>query len=65
MRKDRRKHHIISLRVSTEEWNTLQETMRGMQLQRVSDLMREGFKMLLAPTDSLQDAVANRQERTS
>lgn len=56
MKKVGRKRHIISLRVSTEEWDTLQEIMKGLQLKRVSDLMREGFRML-APTDSFQGAI--------
>lgn len=56
MKKVGKKRHIISLRVSTEEWDTLQEIMKGLQLKRVSDLMREGFRML-PPTDSYQGAV--------
>lgn len=64
MKKHSKKRHIISLRVSTEEWDALQETMKGLQLKRVSDLMREGFKQLLAPSGSLQEMAAEGPKRT-
>ncbi|HBA89983.1 MAG TPA: hypothetical protein DCZ75_18905 [Geobacter sp.] len=64
MRKGNTKRHIISLRVSTEEWDALQEMMKGLQLKRVSDLMREGFKELMAPSGSMQSATAEGQKRT-
>jgi hypothetical protein len=42
------KRHIISLRVTTEEWDSLHEIMQGLQFKRVSDLMREAFQLVLA-----------------
>lgn len=59
-----KKTHIISLRVSNEEWHVLQETMKGLKLKRVSDLMREGFKQLLAPCGTFQEAAPEGQKRT-
>lgn len=64
MRRGEKKKHIISLRVSNEEWHILQEAMKGLQLKRVSDLMREGFKQLLAPCGTLQGAAPEGQKRT-
>jgi len=58
------KRHIISLRVSTEEWDTLQEIMKGLQFKRVSDLMREAFRQVLAPPDSFETVAAEGQKRT-
>ena len=58
------KRHIISLRVSTEEWDTLQEIMKGLQFKRVSDLMREAFRQVLVPPDSLDAAATEGQKRT-
>ena len=56
-RNERRiKQHIISLRVSTEEWDSLHEVMECLQFKRVSDLMREAFKLVLAPPDSYEIA---------
>ena len=65
MRRDRKsvKQHIISLRVSTEEWNSLHEIMQGLQFKRVSDLMREAFKLVLAPPPHFGETVAEGQER--
>lgn len=64
MRHGEKKKHIISLRVSNEEWHILQEAMKGLQLKRVSDLMREGFKQLLAPCGTLHEAAPEGQKRT-
>jgi len=54
------KSHIISLRVSNEEWNSLRQIMQGQQFKRVSDLMREAFKMVLTPPSSFGGAEGNR-----
>ena len=48
------KQHIISLRISAVEWDSLHDTMQGLQFKRVSDLMREAFKLLQAPPVSSQ-----------
>lgn len=64
MKKGNIKRHIISLRVSTEEWDALQETMRGLQMKRVSDLMRAGFRELLDPSASFHGAAHEGQKRT-
>jgi len=58
------KRHIISLRVSAEEWDTLHEIMKGLQFKRVSDLMREAFKQVLTPPDELDSAATQGQKRT-
>ena len=57
------KRHIISLRISSEEWDSLNETMKGLQFKRVSDLMREAFKLVLAP--QFGDAATEGQKRIS
>jgi len=57
------KRHIISLRVSTEEWDSLHEAMQGLQVKRVSDLMREAFKLVLAPPASFETATTEGQKR--
>jgi hypothetical protein len=64
MRGREKKQHIISLRVSNEEWHVLQEAMKGLQLKRVSDLMREGFKQLLTPCGTFQGPAPEGQKRT-
>ena len=46
------KQHIISLRISAVEYASLHEAMKGLQFKRVSDLMREAFKLLQAPPAS-------------
>ena len=56
------KTHIISLRISAEEWDALHEIMDGLQLNRVSDLMREAFKQVVAPSSSFQDAATTRPD---
>ena len=57
------KRHIISLRISSEEWDSLHEIMKGLQFKRVSDLMREAFKQVLIPPASFNDAAAEGQKR--
>lgn len=57
------KQHIISLRVSTEEWNSLHEIMQGLQFKRVSDLMREAFKLVLNPHPHFAESMTEGQER--
>lgn len=64
MRRDSKKNHIISLRVSNEEWIVLQEAMKGLQMKRVSDLMRAGFRQLLTPCGSFQDPATEGRKRT-
>jgi hypothetical protein len=64
MRKGGKKRHIISMRISTEEWDSLQEIMKGLQLKRVSDLMREGFRQLLTPAEPFENIAAEGPERT-
>ena len=64
MKRDRRiKRHIISLRISAEEWDSLHELMKGLQLKNVSDIMREAFKLILPPTASFENAAAEGQKR--
>ena len=60
----RTKRHIISMRISAEEWNSLHETMKCLQFQRVSDLMREAFKLVLVPTPSFETATTEGQKRS-
>ena len=57
------KRHIISLRISAEEWDSLHEIMQGLQFKRVSDLMREAFKLVLTPPATFGDAAAEGQKR--
>ena len=57
------KRHIISLRISAEEWDSLHEIMQGLQFKRVSDLMREAFKLVLTPPASFGDTAAQGQKR--
>jgi 2,4-dienoyl-CoA reductase-like NADH-dependent reductase (Old Yellow Enzyme family) len=61
--KQRVKQHIISMRISAEEWDSLHETMKCLQFQRVSDLMREAFKLVLAPTSSFETVAADGPKR--
>jgi hypothetical protein len=58
------RRHIISMRISAEEWRSLHETMQCLHFQRVSDLMREAFKLVLAPPPSLEAAGTNGNKRT-
>ena len=55
------KRHVISMRVSAEEFDSMCETMKSMHYRRVSDLMREAFKLLMTPPTSLE-TVANGAE---
>ena len=57
------KRHIISMRISAEEWNSLHETMKCLQVQRVSDVMREAFKLIVAPASSFATAATEGQNR--
>lgn len=57
------KRHIISLRVSSEEWESLHEIMKGLQFNRVSDLMREAFKLVLTPPVAFEAATSEGQKR--
>ena len=57
------KRHIISLRISTEEWDSLHQAMQGLQFKRVSDLMREAFKLVLTPPASFGGSAAEGQKR--
>ena len=57
------KRHIISLRVSAEEWDSLHEIMQGRKFKRVSDLMREAFRLVLAPPASFGAAGSEGQKR--
>jgi riboflavin synthase len=43
------KKHIISMRISEQEWDSLHEAMKFLQVRRVSDLMREAFKLVVNP----------------
>lgn len=45
-RPSRKNQHVISLRVSAEEWDSLHETMKGLKYKCVSDLMRAAFKLV-------------------
>lgn len=48
-RSDKRvKRHIISMRISVEERDSLHNIMESLQFKRVSDLMREAFKLVLS-----------------
>lgn len=64
MRRDeqRVKRHVISMRVSAEEFDSMVETMKSMHYRRVSDLMREAFKLLMAPPSALEAAVKGVEE---
>lgn len=53
---NRVKSNVVSLRVSDEEWESLRETMSRLHLDRVSDVMREAFKLLAVSAPSLADA---------
>jgi hypothetical protein len=57
------KRHIISMRISAEEWDSLHETMKCMQLRRVTDLMREAIKLVLTPGQTLENAAAEGHKR--
>ena len=57
------KRHIISLRISAEEWDSLHEIMHGLQFKRVSDLMREAFKLALTAPTGCGGAATEGQKR--
>jgi hypothetical protein len=57
------KNHIISMRISSEEWASLHETMKCLELQRVSDLMREAFKLVMTPASSFEPTTTESQHR--
>jgi hypothetical protein len=59
----RLKQHVISLRVSSEEWDSLHEAMKGQKFKRVSDIMREAFKLVLTPAGPFEAAHAEGQKR--
>lgn len=61
-REVRVKRHIISMRVSAEEFETMHETMKSLQCRRVSDLMREAFKLLMPPSPSFEAAAKGAEE---
>lgn len=56
------KQHIISMRISAEEFATLREAMDHLQCRRVSDLMREAFKLMLVPPPSFETAAKGADE---
>jgi hypothetical protein len=56
------KHHVISMRISGDEWDSLREAMNHLQCRRVSDLMREAFKLVIAPPGPFETAVAEGAE---
>ena len=62
-REKRIKRHIISMRISAEEWESLHELMKCLQLKNVSDIMREAFKLVMAPPATLETATNEGQQR--
>ena len=56
------KRHVVSMRISEEEWDVLNETMKYLQFRRVSDLMREAFKLILTPGASFETAANGAEE---
>ena len=62
-RERRIKRHIISLRISREEWDSMHELMNCLQFKHVSDIMREAFKLVLSPPASFENAAAEGQKR--
>ncbi|HJV36473.1 hypothetical protein [Geomonas sp.] len=63
MRRDeqRVKRHVISMRVSAEEFDSMHETMKSLHYRRVSDLMRDAFKLLMTPP-GLEGAIEGAEE---
>lgn len=57
------RRHIISMRISEEEWDSLHQAMECLQFRRVSDLMREAFKLVMAPTSVFETATTEGQKR--
>ena len=57
------KRHIISMRVSAEEWDSLNDLRRGLQMRYVSDIMREAFKLIVTPPDSFEAATSDGRKR--
>jgi len=58
------KRHIISLRVSKEEWDSLHEVMQGLQFKNVSAIMREAFQLVITTPDSFATAATDGHKRT-
>jgi hypothetical protein len=56
------KQHVISLRISADEMDSLREAMKYTQCRRVSDLMREAFKVMFAPPPSFETAANGTDE---
>ena len=42
------KQHVVSLRISEKELDSIQEKVKALQLQCVSELMREAFELVIA-----------------
>jgi hypothetical protein len=61
--RQRVKRHIISMRISAEEWDSLHEAMKCLKVRRVSDLMREVFKQVLTPRSPYETGMTEGQER--
>jgi hypothetical protein len=53
------KNTVISIRVSDEERNFLQEIMKDSHCKNMSTLMREAFRLVCAPSRPLDTAFAN------
>jgi len=51
------------MRISAEEWESLHELMKCLQLKNVSDIMREAFKLVMAPPATLETATNEGQQR--
>ena len=49
------RRHIISMRISSEEWDSLHEAMKCLKLKRVSDLMREALRQVQTAQRSLEN----------
>ena len=52
------KRHVISTRISRDEWDLLHDAMKCLQFRRVSDLMREAFKLVLDSAPASEAAAA-------
>jgi hypothetical protein len=50
------KSHVVSMRISADEWETLREVMKYLQLDSVSDVMREAFRHISEPSSFMVSA---------
>ena len=61
-KKPKKKSYVISMRISDEERELLEEVMKHQRIRRVSDLMRQGIELVKRTPSSDQIWIANSEQ---